>query len=223
MRTFAELRAIAETHKGGARAVDALMPSVLSQDQLKTKPDDRYLSDMARRVFRAGLKHAMVDAKWPAFEEAFWGFAPEKVQLMSDEQLERLATNPAIIRHLGKIRSVRANAAMVMEIAQAHGSFGAFVADWPVTDIVTLWATLKKQGSQLGGHSAARFLRMVGKDTFILTNDVVAGLIYDGVITKVPTAKRDLQAVQATFNQWHGESGKPLAHISRMLSLTVFD
>lgn len=223
MRSFAEINAIAETHKGGVKAVQALMPAVADDQTLRELPDDRYLSLMARRVFRAGLKHAMVDAKWPAFEQAFWGFAPEKIQLMSDEQLERLATNPDIIRHLGKIRSVRANAMFINEVAREHGSFGQFIANWPAEDIVGLWAYLKKHGNQLGGHSGARFLRMVGKDTFILTDDVVAALKRDGIVTKQPTAKRDLQAAQAAFNQWQRESGKPLAHISRTLSLTVFD
>ncbi len=222
MRSFADINAIAETHKGGAKAVAALLPEVRSDAELLALPDHRYLSEMARRVFRAGLKHAMVDAKWPAFERAFWGFDPVKVQLMSDEQLERLATNPDIIRHLGKIRSVRANAAMMVALAETHGSFGRFIAQWPSDDVVGLWALLKKQGSQLGGQSAARFLRMVGKDTFVLTDDVVAGLIYDGIVSKMPTSKRDLQAAQAAFNQWQVESGKPLAHISRILSMTVF-
>lgn len=223
MRAFKDIRAIAELHKGGAAVVDSLMPEVSSPSALLALPDDRYLSEMARRVFRAGLKHAMVDAKWPAFEVAFWGFDPQKVQLMSDEQLEKLAADPSIIRHLGKIRSVRANAAMIVEVARVHTSFGRFIADWPGNNIVELWAWLKKHGNQLGGLSGARFLRMVGKDTFVLTNDVVAALKYDGVVTKMPSSKKDLAAVQAAFNQWQQESGLPLAHISKTLSLTVFD
>lgn len=222
MRKFAELLAIAQTHKGGAAAVQALLPAVKTPAQLRKLSDDRYLSELTRRVFRAGLKHDMVDARWPAFEEAFWGFAPEKLELLSDEQLERLAANPAIIRHLGKIRSVRANARMVRELSRQHGSFGAFLADWPGEDIVNLWACLKKHGNQLGGQSGARFLRMVGKDTFILTDDVVAALRYDGIVSKLPSSKKDLAAVQAAFNQWRQESGAPLAHISRVLSMTVF-
>jgi 3-methyladenine DNA glycosylase Tag len=223
VRAFKDIRAIAELHKGGSAAVDCLMPEVFSSTKLVELSDDRYLSEMARRVFRAGLKHAMVDAKWPAFEVAFWGFDPQKVQLMSDEQLEKLAADPSIIRHLGKIRSVRANAAMMVEVARVHGSFGRFIADWPGNNIVELWAWLKKHGNQLGGLSGARFLRMVGKDTFVLTNDVVAALKYDGVVTKMPSSKKDLAAAQAAFNQWQRESGLPLAHISKTLSLTVFD
>lgn len=222
MRKFTDILAIAQTHKGGAAAVQALLPAVSTPAQLCKLSDDRYLSELSRRVFRAGLKHEMVDAKWPAFETAFWGFVPEKLELLSDEQLERLATNPAIIRHLGKIRSVRANARMVREVSRLHGSFGAFLAHWPGADIVNLWAYLKRHGNQLGGQSGARFLRMVGKDTFILTDDVVAALQYDGVLSKAPTSKKELAAAQAAFNQWQQESGWPLAHISRVLSMTVF-
>lgn len=223
MRSFSEIRVIAELHKGGASGVAALLPEVKSSAQLISVGDDRYLSELTRRVFRAGLKHAMVDARWPAFEQAFWGFDPEKVQLMSDEQLERLVENKDIIRHLGKIRSVRHNALMVLDASGKWGGFGRFLAEWPTQDIVGLWRYLKQHGSQMGGLSGARFLRMVGKDTFILTNDVVAALVYDGVVEKNPTSKRDLAAVQRAFSAWQDESGLPLAHISRTLALTVFD
>jgi len=31
--------------------------------ELRSVPDDRYLSQMSLRIFRAGLKHELVDAK----------------------------------------------------------------------------------------------------------------------------------------------------------------
>lgn len=222
MRSFKEILATATLHKGGTAAVAAQLPAVSSIHQLLALGDDRYLSEISRRVFRAGLKHSMVDARWPAFEQAFWGFIPEKLELMSDEQLERLAGNAAIIRHLGKIRSVRANAQMVVELAHEHGSFAKLIAHWPSDDIVGLWTLLKKRGNQLGGQSAPRFLRMVGKDTFLLTDDVVAALKSDRVVDKLPTSQRQLKLVQSVFNQWHAESGWPLSHISRVLSMTIF-
>lgn len=222
MRSFGEIMAIAELHKGGAAAVRTLLPEVKSGVELSAVPDDRYLSDMSRRIFRAGLKHSVVDARWPAFEKAFWHFDPAKLELLSDEQLERLAADKSIIRHLGKIRAVRTNAMMVRQISREAGSVGQFLAKWPVDDIVGLWTFLKKQGAQLGGDSAARFLRMVGKDTFILTNDVVAALIYDQIIDKKPSSQRALAEVQKVFNGWQQETGLPMAHLSRILSMTVF-
>ncbi|WP_240609884.1 hypothetical protein [Billgrantia endophytica] len=59
-------------------AMEAFLPEALTPDELKQKGDDRYLSAMSQRVFQAGMQHSMVDAKWPAFEEAFWGFVPLK-------------------------------------------------------------------------------------------------------------------------------------------------
>lgn len=199
--------------------IKALLPAVKTAEELAVIADDRYLSDLCRRVFRAGLKHSLVDSKWPAFEQAFWGFDPEKLSLFSDEQLEKQMQNEAIIRHFGKIKSIRANAMMMQEIARQHGSFASFLAGWPTKDIIGLWAFLKKQGSQLGGHSSPAFLRMVGKDTFRLTDDVVTALIAQDIISKAPTSKADLARVQSAFNQWQAQSGLPLAHLSTLLAL----
>lgn len=207
-------------HRAG-EDVEALLPQPQAPGQLAQVPDDRLLSDLARRVFRAGLKHSLVDSKWPAFEEAFFGFDPYKVALMSDERLEALMQNERLIRHFGKIKSVRTNALLVTECAAEAGSFARFLEDWPTDNIIGLWALLKKRGSQLGGNSGPYFLRMVGKDTFLLTDDVVAALKAQGVIDRKPTAQRDLQRVQEVFNQWRRESGRPLCQISRLLSLTV--
>ncbi len=210
---------VLEHHAG--KDIEALLPVPQAPGRLATITDDRLLSDMCRRVFRAGLKHSMVDARWPAFEAAFWGFDAHSVALMSDEQLERLMQNDKLIRHFGKLKSVRANAMMVTELAAKHGSFARFLAQWPEDDIVGLWGLLKKQGSQLGGNSGPYFLRMVGKDTFLLTDDVVAALVAQGIVDKRPTAQRDLRQVQQAFNQWQRESGRPLCQISRLLSMTV--
>ena len=101
------------------------------------------------------------------------------------------------------------------------GSFGALIADWPVSDIVGLWKYLAKHGCQLGGLSAPRFLRMVGKDTFIPTDDMVAALKAQKIIDKAPTSLKELAAVQAAFNQWQAQSGRPLCQLSVMLAHTV--
>lgn len=183
--------------------------------------DDRYLSLISLRIFRAGLKHSLVDAKWPAFEEVFFGFDPQKVVLMSAEHLERLMQDARLIRHLGKLKSVPRNAQMVLDLAREHGSFGNFLADWPETDIVGLWKLVSKRGNQLGGLSAPRFLRMAGKDTFIPSDELVAALKAQEIIDKPPTSLKDLAAVQAAFNQWREESGRPLCQLSVMLAHTV--
>ena len=206
---------------GSAKALEAHLPTPKTAKQLEAISADRYLSTMALRVFRAGLKHSLVDSKWPAFEEVFYRFDPEKVVLMGADHLERLMQDARIIRHLGKLKSVPRNAQLILDIEQEHGSFGKFIAQWPVDDLTGLWQYLAKHGNQMGGLSSPRFLRMVGKDTFIPTWDVVAALNAQKIVDKVPTSKRDQAIVQQVFNQWQSESGRPLCQLSAMLAFTV--
>ena len=62
---------------------------------------------------------------------------------------------------------------------------------------------------------------MVGKDTFVPSYDVVAALNAQKIVDKAPTSLRDLATVQAAFNQWHAESGRPMCQLSMMLAYTV--
>lgn len=207
--------------KGSIQELEASLPTPLSEQELIAVPDDRYLSLMTQRVFRAGLRHAMVDARWPAFEEAFWGFDPEKMVLLSAEHIERHMQNKALIRHLGKLRSIPRNAQMVLDISREYGGFGRFLAQWPSNDIVGLWLLLRKRGYQLGGYSTPGFLRMAGKDTFLITTDVVAALVAHGIIERTPTSQSALRDVQNAFNQLQQDSGRPLCQLSAMLAWTV--
>src|SRR5574344_210750 len=114
--------------RGSIQQLEDSLPQPLSEAELMAVPDDRYLSMMTQRIFRAGLRHAMVDARWPAFEEAFWGFDPDKMVLLSAEHIEQHMQNKALIRHLGKLRSIPHNAQLILDIRQEHGSFGRFLA-----------------------------------------------------------------------------------------------
>ncbi|NWA00645.1 DNA-3-methyladenine glycosylase I [Pseudomonas gingeri] len=221
MRDYKWLHEYCLNRFGSAAALEAELPEPCTAAQLRQLGDDRYLSMIALRVFRAGLKHSLVDAKWPVFEQVFFGFDPEKVVLMGAEHLERLMQDARIIRHLGKLKSVPRNAQMVLDVAREKGSFGNLIADWPVTEITGLWKYLAKHGHQLGGLSAPRLLRMVGKDTFVPSYDVVAALNAQKIVDKVPTSLRDLAIVQDAFNQWHVESGRPMCQLSMMLAFTV--
>jgi DNA-3-methyladenine glycosylase I len=203
-------------------ALEAFLPSALSADALKQIGDDRYLSAMSRRVFQAGMQHSVVNARWPAFEEAFWNFAPEKMVLLSPQQIDGYMKNDRIIRHRTKLRTIPVNAQFILDIRQeTGGSFGEFIASWPSANIIGLWRLLARRAARLGGRSAAAFLRMVGKDTFLLTSDVVARLVTAGIIDRDPTSQRDLQIVQDAFNELQQRSGRPLCQLSAMLSLTI--
>ena len=220
--SFAPILEAARTRLG-AGALEARLSKPRSTAELKATADDRYLSQMELRIFRAGLKHSLVDAKWPAFEEVFERFEPRRVRAMSDEALEALLGDRRLIRHWGKLKSVRDNAAVMISVAEEHGSFGAWLADWPRSDIVGLWEALAKRFSQMGGNSGPSFLRMVGKDTFVLTHSVTAALKRWAGVDTPPKNRKDRAAVQSHFNAWAAETGRPLCQLSLILAASVED
>jgi 3-methyladenine DNA glycosylase Tag len=221
MTPFRRIEALAAERKGGATALSKLLPRPRSRAALAETPDEFFLSALAKQVFRAGFVWQIVEYKWPAMEEAFGGFRPEIVAGLEDRDIEDLLADPRAIRHRAKIRSVRENASWMARVAASHGSFGRFLGDWPSDDVVGLWAELRRESSRLGGMTGPFFLREVGKDTFLLTTDVVRALRREKVVTGDPTSKRSLAAVQQAFNAWHEESGRPLCQLSRILSFSV--
>jgi 3-methyladenine DNA glycosylase Tag len=222
MASFAPIRARAESRKGGAAAVAALLPAAADPGALRVLPDDRVLAEMARRIFSAGFVWSVIEAKWPGFEAAFLHFNPPHLVFEPDEFWEALTRDTRIVRNAAKIMAVRSNARFVQEIAAEHGSFGRFLADWPSTDLVGLLDVLARRGGRLGGHTGQYFLRFVGKDSFILNPDVAACLRGSGLdIAETPGSKRDLRAIQERFNEWAAETGLPLAHLSRICALSI--
>ncbi len=196
-------------------------PMLLTNEQLLNIPDHEYLSTITRRVFRAGMRHSVIDQRWPAFEDAFWNFNPQACQLIDDARFEHLMQDERLIRHWGKMKTIPLNAQMVADVSVKHGSFGAFIAAWPTEDIIGLWQYLKKNGAYLGGDGASRFLRMVGKDTFVLSDDVCRALINAQVVTKKPTSMRDLSSVQAFFNDLQLQADLPLSAVSMVLAMSI--
>jgi 3-methyladenine DNA glycosylase Tag len=221
MVDFGAILTRARERCGGEAALASRLPAPKSEAELIAMPDDRYLSLMALRIFRAGLKHSVVDAKWPGFEAAFAGFAPPRIRAMSDEAIEALMKDERLIRHFGKLRAVHANAAAFCALAAEKGSFGRYLASWPGGDIVGLWDDLARRFRQMGGNSAPMFLRMAGKDSFILTQSVVKALAHWGGFAGAPKGKADRGRVQALFNELAAATGRPLSELSMILALSV--
>ncbi len=176
---------------------------------------------MAKAVFSSGFSWEVIDKKWPGFEVAFDKFEPKRVAAFDEEKVDALLKDTRIVRNGAKIMATIENARFVVATSKQHGSFGKFLAGWPVTDQVGLMDHLKKNASRLGGATCQYFLRFEGWDAFILSGDVVKALIREGVVTKEPTSKKDLAAVQAAFNTWREQSKRPVREISRILALSV--
>lgn len=219
--SFSRIYDQAAARKGGEVALRSLLPRVAEPGELPAMADDRYLAEITRCVFKAGFVWRVIENKWPGFEAAFQGFVPLYWQQVPPEVLEDLAQDERIVRNMQKIRTVPENARMIVDAAREHGSFGAFLDNWPSDDQVGLLLWLKRNGARLGGNTAQYFLRRVGWDGFILSPDVIAGLRRAELLDATPGSRKALVQAQQAFTDWHRETGLPYSHLSRILSFSV--
>jgi 3-methyladenine DNA glycosylase Tag len=222
MTPFKTIRARAEKRKGGAKALDKLLPAKPDPKAVAKLKDDRVLAEMTKRVFSAGFAWNVIESKWPGFEAAFLSFAPGKLAIQPDQFWDALGADARIVRNGAKINSVRHNAAFVAGVAKEHGSFGKMLAAWPASDEIGLLDLLAKRGNRLGGNTGQMLLRFLGWDGFVLSKDVCTCLREAGLdIGETATSKRDLQKAQAQFNAWAAETGLPYVHLSRICALSA--
>jgi 3-methyladenine DNA glycosylase Tag len=221
---FKAIRARAEKRKGGAAALEKLLPSKPNMKALAKVADDRILAEMTQRVFSAGFAWSVIENKWPGFEKAFLGFRPAELIFQPDDFWDALLSDARIVRNGAKVTSVRENAAFVQEISKEHGSFGQFLSVWPSSDQIGLLDLLAKRGSRLGGNTGQMFLRFVGWDGFVTSRDVVACLRDAGInIAEEVKSKGDLAKVQTQFNAWASETGLPYVQMSRICAMSIGD
>lgn len=220
-QTYHNIYQLVSQRKGGDENVELLVTSHLPNPNLANVPEDRFLAEFTRKVFQSGFVWRVVDNKWPAFEELFWGFDVDKLLMMPDEMLERKAADPAIIRNLKKVWSIRENAMMIYDIREKEGSFAEFIAQWPEDNIIGLWQFLKKHGCRLGGNVGPYALRFLGKDTFLLSRDVETYLREQDIIEGGLTSQRSLKAIQAFFNELQQQSGRSLCELSRLIAFSA--
>ena len=222
MEKFAAIYDRAAERHGGKKAVASMMPKVRSSRALSATKNDRWLAEMTRCIFQAGFVWRVINQKWDDFEDVFFGFPPEKIVMLSPDQIDRICQNPRIVRNRQKVLTVQHNAQFILDVSKEHGSFGKMISRWPEDDLVGLFTLLKKRGARLGGMSGQRVLRTLGKDTFVMTGDVVKCLRRAGLdITDNPNTQREMKLVQAAFNTWREESGLPYSHLSRIGAMSV--
>ncbi|MCE0556348.1 DNA-3-methyladenine glycosylase I [Motilimonas sp. E26] len=223
MEKFEQLYQRACQRKGGEVCLSKLLSCALSAEEVENIRDDRFLAAFTQTIFQSGFVWSVVRNKWPGFEEAFFGFAPEKMVLLNDQHIEKLCQDTRIVRARQKIVTVPQNAQMILELAREHGSFANFVAHWPSNDVTGLWLYLKQHGARLGGNIAAYSLRKLGVDTFILTKDVEGYLRSQGALDVGTTSKKGLQQCQQAFNELQQQSGLSYTQLSQIIANSVGD
>ena len=78
---------------------------------------------------QAGLSWLTILNKRERYREVFAGFDVDRVAALSDHDLDVLLLDPGIVRHRGKIASVRTNARAAIAL-RAEGGLEAFVASF---------------------------------------------------------------------------------------------
>jgi 3-methyladenine DNA glycosylase Tag len=223
MVSFKHVYNLAAERKGGEAILKALIPPVLPEKHLQSLTSDRCLALMTRGIFQAGFVWKVIESKWPGFEEVFLGFDIEKLNNLLPEEWDEFASEKKIVRNPQKIRAVYENMLLIRSIEESEGKpFAQFIADWPSTDLIGLWSFLKRKGSRLGGMTGQYLLRRAGKDSFILSRDVVACLQAMGLdIRDTPTSKKDLTLIQNHFNKLHQETKLPFTELSKIMSFST--
>jgi DNA-3-methyladenine glycosylase I len=76
---------------------------------------------------QAGLSWITVLKKRAAYRKTFHQFDPEKITFMTDEELENHLKNPDLIRNRLKMKAIRTNARVFLEIQKECGSFSSYM------------------------------------------------------------------------------------------------
>ena len=93
--------------------------------------DDRYLFEMlVLEGAQAGLSWATILNRRDGYRRAFANFEPGKVAKFTDRKLEKLLTDPGIIRNRLKVYGTRTNANSFVKVQAEFGSFARYLWGW---------------------------------------------------------------------------------------------
>ncbi len=121
-----------------------------------------YLDVITHAVFQSGMSWRVVQAKWGGFREAFAGFDPAAVAAFGDDDVERLAADPSIIRNRRKIEATVTNAQALLALEDEPGGFTGWLRGRG--DFEETVAALRGEFRFLGDMGAYYFLYVVGED-----------------------------------------------------------
>lgn len=81
--------------------------------------------------FQAGLSWITVLKKRERYREVLFGFDPQRLALLSDEEIEKLMQDPGIIRNLLKLKAARQNAQAWLRLEDPVALLWSFVGGAP--------------------------------------------------------------------------------------------
>jgi DNA-3-methyladenine glycosylase I len=152
--------------------------------------DDRlFFEFLTLEGAQAGLSWSTILNKRDGYREAFASFEPERVARFDRRRIERLLTNPGIVRNRLKVESTVSNARAFLELQREHGSFDHFV--WTFVGgapRINRWRRLSvvpaktKESDALSAALAKRGFRFVGS-TIVYAFMQATGLVDDHLVS----------------------------------------
>ena len=107
---------------------DDLMVAYHDEEWGRPSHDDRHLFEMLTlEGAQAGLSWSTILRKREGYRAAFAGFDPRKVARYDPAKVRALLADAGIVRNRLKVESTVNNAARVLEVQDADGSFDAYV------------------------------------------------------------------------------------------------
>ncbi len=140
---------------------------------------------------QAGLSWETVLRKRERYRQVFQGFDPQRVARTTQARVERILTDPQIIRNRAKIESTITNARAVTKIAGEFGSFDSYL--WPFVDgrpIINNWYSATQVPARtrvseaLSQDLKARGFRFVGP-TIVYAFMQAVGMVNDHLLSCV--------------------------------------
>ncbi len=112
----------------GWELTDPLMIAYHDEEWGVPVHDDRKIFEfLVLDAFQAGLSWAVVLRKRDGFRRAFHDFAPARVARMTPRIVERLLSDPGIIRNRLKIEAAISNARRFLAVQKEFGSFDRYI------------------------------------------------------------------------------------------------
>jgi len=130
-------------------------------EQIKPTKLADYLEVLTKAVFESGMSWAIIEAKWPGFQEAFRAFDPETIASFTPADVDALAIDTRIIRNRRKIESTIHNAATMIDLEREFGTFKQYLGS--KGDFVPQVQDMKKRFKHVGDFGAYYFLYVVGE------------------------------------------------------------
>lgn len=144
---------------------DPLMEWYATEIWGKRLEDDNSLFEvMGLQIFQAGLNWRMILARRDAFRKALHGWRIDEVAGIGPEDVERLMGDATIIRNRKKIEACIANARIIRQIQQEHGSFcNWFYRVLDGDSLADLQRALRKTFKFMGPEIARMWLMASGR------------------------------------------------------------